>query len=163
MLPFLGPIRDPGYNPVRFGWVGLRLSLTGVTGFDKLVTVVQNASCTTNALAPLAKILDENFGIAEGLLTTVHATTASRKTVDGPSGRDWRGGRTVNNNIIPASTGAAQAVTRVIPELKGKLTFVNSSPFRFHYSYPSLLVVWLCVSLPCRRSCGAPRKRYQLQ
>lgn len=70
-------------------------------------------------------------------MTTVHATTASQKTVDGPSGRDWRGGRTVNNNIIPASTGAAEAVTRVIPELKGKLTFVNSSPFRFHFSYPS--------------------------
>jgi glyceraldehyde 3-phosphate dehydrogenase len=93
-----------------------------LNAYDPKYTVISNASCTTNCLAPLAKVIDDNFGIVEGLMSTIHATTATQKTVDGPSSKDWRGGRAVNNNIIPSSTGAAKAVGKVIPHLNGKLT-----------------------------------------
>jgi glyceraldehyde 3-phosphate dehydrogenase len=85
-------------------------------------TIVSNASCTTNCIAPIVKVLNDNFGIVEGLMSTVHAVTATQKTVDGPSAKDWRGGRGAYQNIIPSSTGAAKAVALVIPEMKGKLT-----------------------------------------
>ncbi|GMO65371.1 MAG: type I glyceraldehyde-3-phosphate dehydrogenase [Endomicrobiia bacterium] len=90
--------------------------------YKKGTQFVSNASCTTNCLAPIAKVLNDNFGILDGLMTTVHATTATQKTVDGPSAKDWRGGRATSGNIIPSSTGAAKAVGKVIPQLNGKLT-----------------------------------------
>lgn len=98
--------------------------VTGVNdaSYVKGTQFVSNASCTTNCLAPIAKVLNDKWGIADGLMTTVHATTATQKTVDGPSAKDWRGGRAASGNIIPSSTGAAKAVGKVIPSLNGKLT-----------------------------------------
>jgi glyceraldehyde 3-phosphate dehydrogenase len=111
-------------------------------GYTKDMTVVSNASCTTNCLAPLAKIIDDSFGIDEALMTTVHAVTANQLTVDGPSkgGKDWRAGRCAGMNIIPASTGAAKAVGEVIPHLKGKITGMA-----FRVPVPDVSVVDLTV------------------
>jgi glyceraldehyde 3-phosphate dehydrogenase len=109
--------------------------------YTAAMNIVSNASCTTNCLAPVAKVLNDNFGITEGLMTTVHAVTATQKTVDGPSAKDWRGGRGAYQNIIPSSTGAAKAVGLVIPELKGKLTGMS-----FRVPTPNVSV----VDLTCR-------------
>ncbi|MDB5273856.1 MAG: gapA [Chitinophagaceae bacterium] len=114
--------------------------------YTKEMNIVSNASCTTNCLAPIAKVLNDKFGIAEGLMTTVHAVTATQKTVDGPSAKDWRGGRGAYQNIIPSSTGAAKAVGLVIPALKGKLTGMS-----FRVPTPDVSV----VDLTCRLTKGA--------
>ena len=109
--------------------------------YEPSMNIVSNASCTTNCLAPLAKVVHENFGILEGLMTTVHSVTATQKTVDGPSAKDWRGGRAATYNIIPSTTGAAKAVGKVIPELDGKLTGMS-------FRVPTLDVS--VVDLTCR-------------
>jgi len=105
-------------------------------------TIVSNASCTTNCLAPIAKVLDDKFGIEEGLMSTIHAVTATQKTVDGPSAKDWRGGRGAYQNIIPSSTGAAKAVGLVLPQLKGKLTGMS-----FRVPVADVSVVYLTARL----------------
>ena len=114
--------------------------------YDGSANIVSNASCTTNCLAPLAKVVNDEFGLKEGLMTTVHAVTATQKTVDGPSKKDWRGGRAGCYNIIPSSTGAAKAVGKVIPELNGKLTGMS---FRVPTANVSV------VDLTCRLDKGA--------
>ncbi|XP_031564793.1 glyceraldehyde-3-phosphate dehydrogenase-like [Actinia tenebrosa] len=110
--------------------------------YESSMNVVSNASCTTNCLAPIAKVINDNFGIEEGLMTTIHAYTATQKTVDGPSGKHWRDGRGAHQNVIPASTGAAKAVGKVIPELNGKLTGMA-----FRVPVPDVSVVDLTVRL----------------
>ncbi len=112
------------------------------TEYKNDMTFVSNASCTTNCLAPIAKVLNDNFGIVDGLMTTIHATTATQKTVDGPSAKDWRGGRGAGQNIIPSSTGAAKAVGKVRPALNGKLTGMA-----FRVPTPNVSVVDLTVNL----------------
>jgi glyceraldehyde 3-phosphate dehydrogenase len=110
--------------------------------YKKDMDIVSNASCTTNCLAPIAKVINDKWGIVEGLMTTVHATTATQKTVDGPSMKDWRGGRGAGQNVIPSSTGAAKAVGKVIPELNGKLTGMA-----FRVPTPNVSVVDLTARL----------------
>ncbi|TVQ65708.1 MAG: type I glyceraldehyde-3-phosphate dehydrogenase [Balneolaceae bacterium] len=119
------------------------------TSYSNEMNFVSNASCTTNCLAPIAKVLNDNFGLLEGLMTTVHAVTATQKTVDGPSQKDWRGGRGAYQNIIPSSTGAAKAVGKVIPALDGKLTGMS-----FRVPTPNVSV----VDLTCRLEKGASYK-----
>merc|ERR1712106_620297 len=114
--------------------------------YDSSMDVVSNASCTTNCLAPVAKVINDEFGLKEGLMTTVHAVTATQQTVDGPSMKDWRGGRAGCYNIIPSSTGAAKAVGKVIPESNGKLTGMS-------FRVPTINVS--VVDLTCRLDKGA--------
>merc|ERR1712126_243039 len=115
--------------------------------YDPSPQVVSNASCTTNCLAPIAKVINDNFGLVEGLMTTVHAVTATQKTVDGPSGKDWRGGRGAGQNIIPSSTGAAKAVGKVIPALNGKLT---GMAFRVPTADVSVVDLTVTISKPTK-------------
>merc|ERR1719478_755718 len=115
-------------------------------GYKDDTTVISNASCTTNCLAPMAKTINDAYGIEQGLMTTVHAVTATQQTVDGPSQKDWRGGRAACYNIIPSSTGAAKAVGKVIPELNGKLTGMS-------FRVPTINVS--VVDLTCRLDKGA--------
>jgi glyceraldehyde 3-phosphate dehydrogenase len=115
--------------------------------YDSTMKIVSNASCTTNCLAPIAKVIHDNFGIRSGLMSTVHAVTATQKTVDSPSSKDWRGGRGAMQNIIPSSTGAASAVGKVIPDLKGKLTGVA-----YRVPTANVSVVDLCVNLEKKTS-----------
>ncbi|KAA1478182.1 glyceraldehyde 3-phosphate dehydrogenase [Dentipellis sp. KUC8613] len=124
--------------------------------YDSKYTVISNASCTTNCLAPLAKVLHDRFGIVEGLMSTIHSTTATQKTVDGPSHKDWRGGRGVNGNIIPSSTGAAKAVGKVIPSLNGKLTGLS-----FRVPTNDVSVVDLVVRLEKGASYDEIKKAFQ--
>jgi len=130
-------ITAPGKNGVPVFVMGVNHN-----EYNKNMDVVSNASCTTNCLAPLAKVINDNFGIQEGLMTTVHATTATQLTVDGSSKKDWRGGRSALVNIIPSSTGAAKMVGEVIPELKGKLTGMA-----FRVPTADLSVVYVTVKL----------------
>lgn len=125
--------------------------------YTKDMTVVSNASCTTNCLAPLVKVVHENFGVKEGLMTTVHATTGTQKTVDGPSKKDWRGGRAASGNIIPSSTGAAKACALVIPEMKGKLTGMSMRVPTLDVSVVDLTVS-LDKSTTYEEICGALKK-----
>merc|ERR1711937_868045 len=116
--------------------------------YDGSDTIVSNASCTTNCLAPLAKVLNDNFGIEEGLMTTIHAATSTQLVVDGPAkgGKDWRGGRSALSNLIPSSTGAAKAVGKVLPELNGKLTGMS---VRVPTGNVSMVDLTVRTSKPC--------------
>lgn len=145
------PTKDPDKVPTLLMGVNHQL-------FDPAKhTIVSNASCTTNCLAPIAKVINDNFGLTEGLMTTVHAMTATQPTVDGPSKKDWRGGRGAAQNIIPSSTGAAKAVALVLPELKGKLTGMA-----FRVPTPDVSVVDLTFktarSTSYKEICAAMRK-----